>query len=141
MADNAIEKLFEEMRAAKAEYTEAEAQAMELRRSIISNSERQEAALKRVQLLERTLNKHIHDGMPIVQAKMVAHEEQLSNSNYTIGEIGPEVIGIKMGNHFHGQISATAQARVDQSWCQAQPRGEWCAAAPDGYVTNRSSPN
>lgn len=75
MADNAIEKLFEEMRIARQAAIVAKASCEEAacahRRAMIDA----DTASTRVRLLERTLEKHIHENMPIVQAKMIAHEE------------------------------------------------------------------
>lgn len=101
MADNAIERLFEEMRAAKADRVSAH----ERHRQSTEMAERALVELlfaeSRIALLQRALEKHIHEGMPIVQAKMIAHEEELNQPKLATGTItGSQVVAgtINAGN-------------------------------------------
>lgn len=75
MADNAIDKLIEETRNAYAEVDriDADISALEAQHQIARDNLAE--AKKRCRVLDLTMKKHIHENMPIVQAKMVAHEE------------------------------------------------------------------
>ncbi|WIA55089.1 hypothetical protein N6H05_18925 [Sphingobium sp. WTD-1] len=75
MADNAIEKLIEEMRAAREAIFAAECGIADAKAAVQAAEEKHRAALKRNIILSRTMEKHIYEDMPIVQAKMQAHEE------------------------------------------------------------------
>jgi hypothetical protein len=75
MADNAIDKLFEEIRIAKIEADKAGARLQQAREAMNVAGQDSKSAEERVRLLHRTLDKHIHEGMPVVQAKMQAHED------------------------------------------------------------------
>ncbi|MFX4084057.1 hypothetical protein ACKU27_03015 [Sphingobium yanoikuyae] len=75
MADNAIDKLFEEMRATAEELTAIQNEEEALQEQLRDLRKRHVAAIKHRDVLDVTLRKHIHTGMPVVQAKMVAHEE------------------------------------------------------------------
>ena len=75
MADNAIDKLFEEMRATAEELTAIQNEEEALQEQLRDLRKRHVAAIKHRDVLDVTLQKHIHMGMPVVQAKMVAHEE------------------------------------------------------------------
>lgn len=75
MADNAIDKLFEEMRATAEELTAIQNEEEMLQEQLRDLRKRHVAAIKHRDVLDVTLRKHIHTGMPVVQAKMVAHEE------------------------------------------------------------------
>ncbi|WP_313392002.1 hypothetical protein [Sphingobium yanoikuyae] len=81
MADNAIDKLIDELRAAKIAIYAAECGVADARAAVQAAEEKQRAAFKRREILERTMHKHIYEDMPIVQAKMQAHEE-IENGNY-----------------------------------------------------------
>lgn len=83
MADNAIDKLFEEIRATAEELTAIQDEEEALQEQLRDLRKRHIAAVKHRDVLDVTLRKHIHTGMPVVQAKMVAHEE-LENSRETI---------------------------------------------------------
>lgn len=80
MADNAIDKLIEEMRAVKEAIVAAECGVADARAAVQAAEDKHRAALKRQVILERTMEKHIYEDMPIVQAKMQVHEE--SERNY-----------------------------------------------------------
>ncbi|KAA9010938.1 hypothetical protein [Sphingobium limneticum] len=75
MADNAIDKLIEETRNAYAEVNRisAEISALDIQRQIARDGFAM--AKKRCDMLDLTMTKHIHENMPVVQAKMIAHEE------------------------------------------------------------------
>lgn len=75
MADNAIDKLFEEIRIAKIEADKAGARLEQAREAMNVAAQQAKSVEERVRLLHRTLEKHIHEGMPVVQAKMQAHED------------------------------------------------------------------
>lgn len=75
MADKAIDKLFEEMRATAEELTAIQNDEEALQEQLRDLRKRHVAAIKHRDVLDVTLRKHIHTGMPVVQAKMVAHEE------------------------------------------------------------------
>jgi septation ring formation regulator EzrA len=75
MADNAIDKLFEEMRATAEELAAIQTEEEALQEQLRDLRKRHVAAIKHRDVLDVTLRKHIHTGMPVVQAKMVAHEE------------------------------------------------------------------
>jgi len=75
MADNAIEKLFEEMRSAAEALKQCKVESDRLREAQRLNNDKMNELGERTKLLERTLHKHIHEGLPIVQAKMQAHED------------------------------------------------------------------
>ncbi|PZU12101.1 MAG: hypothetical protein DI606_10495 [Sphingobium sp.] len=113
MADNAIDKLFEEIRATSVELTaiqdEEEALQEQLRKLKMQHIE----AIKRRDLLDVTLRKHIHTGMPVVQAKMQAHEEmgdrEARDAGWTIqttGTIGCSPMG------FASQAQSQANAHI-----------------------------
>jgi len=75
MADNALERLFEEISLAAIEVQACIDETAEIDRLRILANERADAARKRTALLDDTLNRHIHDGLPVLQAKMLAQEE------------------------------------------------------------------
>ncbi|WIA56033.1 hypothetical protein N6H05_23945 [Sphingobium sp. WTD-1] len=75
MADNAIDKLFEKMRATAEELIAIQDEEEALQEQFRDLRKRHVAAIKHRDVLELTLKKHIHEKMPLVQAKMVAHEE------------------------------------------------------------------
>jgi hypothetical protein len=75
MADNAIEKLFEEIRLVKIEIDDASERYREANIAMNTALEDTKKAQERTRLLQSTLDKHIHEGLPVIQAKMVAHEE------------------------------------------------------------------
>lgn len=75
MADNAIEKLFEEIRLAKIEIDDASERYRQANMAMNKALEDTKKAQGRSRLLQSTLDKHIHEGLPVIQAKMVAHEE------------------------------------------------------------------
>lgn len=75
MADNAIEKLFEEMRDVEVELAAAKNEGIELNHGLYNLRIKEAKLASRAKLLDATLRKHIYDGVPIVQAKMIAHEE------------------------------------------------------------------
>ncbi len=87
MADNAIEKLFEEMRQAKRKIAECNAEEARLSEARNANTKALRSAMDRADILDVTLDKHIHEGMPVVQAKMQAHDEVTQGSSIiaTIG--------------------------------------------------------
>lgn len=91
MADNAIEKLFEEMRIARQAAIVAKASCEEAACAHRRAMTDADTASTRVRLLERTLEKHIHENMPVVQAKMIAHEEieqiQIADRSFTINAV------------------------------------------------------
>jgi len=95
MADNAIEKLFEEMREAKRKIAECNAEENRLFAARQTNQQTLRDATDRAELLAFTLNKHIHEGIPVVQAKMQAHEEA-NQTEYKIGEAGPNLNAVKI---------------------------------------------
>lgn len=86
MADNAIEKLFDEMREAKRKIAECNAEEARLSDARNANLKALRAAMDRAELLDVTLDKHIHEGMPVVQAKMQAHEDA-TQTNSKVGRI------------------------------------------------------
>ncbi|MFL0588338.1 hypothetical protein ACH0BU_17095 [Sphingomonas olei] len=86
MADNAIEKLFEEIRQAKAAVIAAEEEIKELEVARRKAREKESEARARVALLNDTLHKHIHEGLPIVQAKMIAQ----AMSQFDLRDFSPE---------------------------------------------------
>lgn len=96
MADSAIEKLFEEIRQAKATVIAVEEEIKELEVARRKARERENEARARVALLDETLRKHIHEGMPIVQAKMIAHEEQLESDRQDSLIIGGAITASKI---------------------------------------------
>jgi hypothetical protein len=75
VSDPALDGLFEEIRANDAE-EEAVTQALkdweEAREAL---HRRRQAANWRAGLLARTLDKHIREQIPVLQAKMIVHEE------------------------------------------------------------------
>lgn len=73
--DNALEKLIEEIRAANNEIDEAHAAHQVAGKAVGKAIERINAAQTRAKLLEDTLQDHIRNGTPIIQAKMIAHEK------------------------------------------------------------------
>ena len=75
MADNAIDKLIEETRAAYTALEAVEKELVDADRAKIAVSMRHRDAKKRCDMLDLTMKKHIHENMPVVQAKMIAHEE------------------------------------------------------------------
>ncbi len=75
MADNAIEKLFEEIRLAKIGVDDASERYRQANMAMNTALEDTKKAQERSRLLQSTLDKHIHEGFPVIQAKMVAHEE------------------------------------------------------------------
>ena len=81
MADNAIEKLFEEMREAKRKIAECNAEEARLSEARNTNTKALRTAMGRAEILDVTLKKHIHEGLPVVQAKMQAHEELTQGSS------------------------------------------------------------
>lgn len=95
MADNAIDKLFEEIRIAKIEADKAGARLQEAREAMNVAAHGAKSVEERVRLLHRTLEKHIHEGMSVVQAKMQAHEEA-NETKYQIGEVGPNLTAVNV---------------------------------------------
>ena len=87
MADNAIEKLFEEMREAKRKIAECNAEDLRLSEARSANMKVLKNAMDRAELLDVTLNKHIYERTPVVQAKMQAHDESVQ-ADYKVGERG-----------------------------------------------------
>lgn len=79
MADNAIDKLFDEIRATCDDLNAIQDAVEALDEQRRELKARHIEAINRRDILDVTLRKHIYTGMPIVQAKMQAHEE-LSNS-------------------------------------------------------------
>ncbi len=75
MADNAIERLIEETRAAYTALEAVEQEMADADRARAAARLRYSDAKKRCELLDLTMKKHIHENMPVVQAKMIAHEE------------------------------------------------------------------
>lgn len=80
MADNAIEKLMEEMRAAKKRIGDAKLEITDLDEKRSQAKRAHDRAIQQLALLQATLDKHIYEELPIVQAKMIAHEEIESQS-------------------------------------------------------------
>ena len=76
MADNAIEKLFEEIRQAHRAIEDAEQAREDAHHALADAAAALRKAKYRAELLDETLRRHVHDNVPIVQAKMIAHEEQ-----------------------------------------------------------------
>lgn len=81
MADNAIAKLFEEMREARTKIAECNAEEARLSEARNANTKALKTAMGRAEILNVTLEKHIHEGMPVVQAKMQAHDEVTQGSS------------------------------------------------------------
>jgi hypothetical protein len=75
MADNAIEKLIEETRAAYTALEAVEKELVAVESQMTAANHRRRDAKKRCDMLDLTMKKHIHENMPVVQAKMIAHEE------------------------------------------------------------------
>tara|TARA_R110000787_G_scaffold239635_1_gene345873 strand:+ start:2763 stop:3143 length:381 start_codon:yes stop_codon:yes gene_type:complete len=75
MADNAIDKLIEETRAAYTALKAVEQEMVDADRARAAANQRHRDAKKRCDMLDLTMKKHIHENMPVVQAKMIAHEE------------------------------------------------------------------
>lgn len=91
MADNAIDKLIVETRNAYADVDVIEAEMVEIERQRAAATLRHNDAKKRCDTLDLTMKKHIHENMPVVQAKMVAHEEiermEASDKSFTISAV------------------------------------------------------
>lgn len=85
MADNAIDKLFEEIRATQKELDAVinEEEALDEQRRKLR--QRHVEAIARRDLLDTTLTKHIHGNMPVIQAKMLAHEEMANRTSLNAG--------------------------------------------------------
>lgn len=75
MADNAIDKLMEEMRTAKKRIGDAKLEITDLDEKRSQAKRAHDRAIQQLAILQATLDKHIYEEMPIVQAKMIAHEE------------------------------------------------------------------
>lgn len=75
MADNAIDKLIEETRAAYTALEAVEKELVAVESQMTAANRRRRDAKKRCDMLDLTMKKHIHENMPVVQAKMIAHEE------------------------------------------------------------------
>ena len=75
MADNAIDKLIEETHAAYAALEAVEQEMVDADRARAAANHRHRDAKKRCDMLDLTMKKHIHEKMPVIQAKMIAHEE------------------------------------------------------------------
>lgn len=85
MSDNALDTLFEEMRETEIALNKCKEEANRLSEARKANNDKLNDLGDRRQLLERTLRKHIHEGLPIVQAKMMAHEEPAeSDTQYVL---------------------------------------------------------
>ncbi|MGA1852644.1 hypothetical protein VH570_17565 [Sphingobium sp. HT1-2] len=80
MADNAIDKLMEEMRTAKKRIGDAKLEITDLDEKRSQAKRAHDRAIQQLALLQATLDKHIYEELPIVQAKMIAHEEIESQS-------------------------------------------------------------
>ena len=75
MADNAIEKLIDETRAAYTALEAVEQELVAVEGQLRAANQRRRDAKKRCDMLDLTMKKHIHEKMPVIQAKMIAHEE------------------------------------------------------------------
>jgi uncharacterized protein YhaN len=91
MADNAIDKLIKEMRDAKTALDAALEAAEEAEKRRRDAREEVKKAKVRCDMLDLTMKKHIHENMPVVQAKMIAHEEieqiQAADTSFTINAV------------------------------------------------------
>lgn len=113
MADNSIDKLFEEMRAAKEEIAVALSalDAISEERENINSAHRK--AVRRLAILDRTLEKHIYDEMPVLQAKMQATDEvDDKGSPYFWGNPVPASIAVGSFNSAWRNVQKSAPASL-----------------------------
>ncbi|WP_278393912.1 hypothetical protein [Sphingobium yanoikuyae] len=130
MADNAIDKLIEEMRAAKEAIFAAECGVADAKAAVQAAEEKHRMAAKRHEVLERTMHKHIYEHMPVVQAKMQAHEEIKSNitniaaTAHTIAVGQPTGIAGQIGNlSANSASSAATAAQIAKMYSQGRFKG------------------
>lgn len=129
MADNAIDKLIEETRAAYTALEAIEQELLDAERARAAGRLRYNDAKKRCELLDLTMKKHIHENMPVVQAKMIAHEE-IENQQSVPASIAVGYSASK-ANQAAQSWATTAQsaASIGQS-AMAASISKWLAGRP-----------
>lgn len=75
MSDPALDKLIEEIRINTTRIAVLDREWKDLKAELKAVSDRREAADRRADLLDLTLRRHVYDAVPVVQAKLIAHEE------------------------------------------------------------------
>lgn len=144
MADNAIDKLIEETRAAYTALEVVEKELVDADRAKAAARLRYNDAKKRCDTLDLTMKKHIHEDMPVIQAKMIAHEEieQIRaadrsfaiNAN-TLWPSGGSTIASSQSpaaaNCAASRQSASAQAAIN---AQLANITKWCAGRYNGSL-------
>ena len=113
MADNAIDKLFEEIRIAKIEADSAGVRLQEAREAMNVAGQDSKSAEERVRLLQLTLDKHIHECIPVVQAKMQAHEDAIKVSDHGDAIFAGTIAGSLIARSINGgRILARSRSSI-----------------------------
>ncbi len=137
MADNAIDKLIEETRAAYTALEAVEQEMVDADRARAAANRRHRDAKKRCDMLDLTMMKHIHENMPVVQAKMIAHEEieQIQAADKSFSRVWPTAQSVwapAQGASASAQgASASAQAAIN---AQLANISKWYAGKNNGSL-------